>query len=97
LEQLLTALNFPEAYFWAIHSGSELDLFFLAASKRFGVEFKFSEAPKVGKSMHSALKDLDLYHLWIIYPGRHSYPVHEKITVLPLAEIPSLPIHIQQA
>jgi hypothetical protein len=33
---------------------------------------------------------LDLAHLWVVYPGPHSYPVHEKITVLPLAEAGNL-------
>ena len=30
--------------------------------------------------MHSALADLDLRHLWVIYPGTTRYPAHEKIT-----------------
>jgi hypothetical protein len=40
--------------------------------------------------MHSALTDLNLAHLWVVYPGAHNYPVHEKITVLPLAEAGNL-------
>jgi uncharacterized protein len=41
--------------------------------------------------MHSALADLDLQHLWVVYPGQHTYPVHEKITMLPLTGIGTLP------
>ena len=96
LEQILSVLNRPEAYFWATHSGAELDLFFFAGGKRFGVEFKFNEAPRVSKSMHSALRDLDLHHLWVVYLGDQSYPAHEKITMLPRTEIPTLPKRLEQ-
>lgn len=91
LEQVLSVLRSPEAYFWATYSGAELDLLFFSEGKRFGMEFKFNEAPRVSKSMHSALNDLNLHHLWVIYPGEQSYPAHEKITMLPKTEIPTLP------
>ena len=41
--------------------------------------------------MHSALRDLELYHLWVLYPGAHSYPAHEKVTMVPMAELSTLP------
>lgn len=91
LEQVLSVVRPTEAYFWATHSGAEIDLLFFSGGKRFGVEFKFNEAPKVSRSMHSALKDLDLQRLWVIYPGKNSYPAHEKVTMLPLSEITTLP------
>lgn len=91
LEQVLSVLRTHEAYFWATQGGAELDLLFFSGGKRFGVEFKFNEAPKVTKSMHSALADLSLDHLWVIYPGTMRYPAHEKITMLPLVEIFRLP------
>ena len=36
--------------------------------------------------MQIAIKDLDLAHLWVIYPGRDTYPLTESITVLPLGQ-----------
>ena len=87
LEQVLQAVRPTEAYFWATQSGAELDLLLFSGGRKFGVEFKFNEAPKTTKSMHIALDDLDLHHLWVIYPGKVSYPVHEKVTMLPLVEI----------
>jgi hypothetical protein len=90
LEQVLNLIRPEQAWFWATHAGAELDLLIFAGGKRYGVECKFNEAPKVTKSMHSALTDLDLAHLWVVYPGPHNYPVHEKITVLPLAEAGNL-------
>lgn len=91
LEQVLLTIHPAEAYFWATQSGAELDLLIFSGGQRFGIECKSSEAPKVTKSMHSALADLHLQHLWVIYPGKDSYPAHEKITMLPLSEISSLP------
>jgi predicted AAA+ superfamily ATPase len=96
LEQVLSVLRPAEAYFWATYSGAELDLIFFAGGKRFGIEFKFNEAPSVGKSMHSALNDLHLNHLWVVFPGGQSYPAHKKITMLAMAEISTLPDRLAQ-
>lgn len=90
LEQFLQIVKPPEAYFWSTHSGAEIDLFFQYRGRRYGIEFKFSEAPKISRSMRIALNDLQLDHLWIIYPGRHSFPADDKITVCPLSEVTEL-------
>lgn len=84
LEQVLQIIHPTEAYFWATHSGAELDLLFFRKGKRYGVEFKFNEAPKITKSMHIAVKDLSLDYLWVVYPGKEEYPVTDKIMVRPL-------------
>jgi len=70
LEQVLQIIHPTKAYFWATHSGAELDLLFFQKGKRYGVEFKFNEAPKITKSMHIAVKDLSLDYLWVVYPGK---------------------------
>lgn len=84
IEQILQSVRPDDAYFWATYTGAELDLFFIKEGRRYGVELKISEAPKITKSMHVALSDLDLEHLWVVYPGREPYPVEEKITVWPI-------------
>jgi predicted AAA+ superfamily ATPase len=91
IEQLLRALQITEAFFWATHTGAELDLFFVQHGKRYGAEMKFSEAPPVTKSMQIALRDLRLEHLWIIYPGDEVYPLAERITAWPLNKVTALP------
>ena len=96
LEQVWCVLRPNEAYFWATQSGAELDLLFFSGGQRFGVECKFNGAPKVTKSMHSALADLNLRHLWVVYPGTIRYPAHEKITMLPLADIATLPEEVEK-
>jgi len=87
IEQALSALRPNEAYFWAAHGAAELDLLFFAKGKRYGIEVKFSEAPEVTRSMQIALQELGLEHQWVLYPGEQIYPVHERITVLPLANL----------
>ena len=90
IEQALRTIQPAEAYFWATHGGAELDLFFFHRGRRYGLEAKFSEAPEVTRSMHLALVDLDLDHLWVLHPGPHTYPVHEKITVCAITDVPGL-------
>ncbi len=87
LEQIIQIIAPAEPYFWATHSGAEVDLFFSKDGKRYGMEFKFNEAPKISKSMHIALTDLKLSHLYVIYPGKESYPVAKNISVVSLAEV----------
>jgi hypothetical protein len=40
--------------------------------------------------MQVALNDLGLEHLWIVYPGKHSYTIDARVTALPLDELPRL-------
>jgi predicted AAA+ superfamily ATPase len=76
-----------ELYYWRTHTGSEVDLFWTHHGKNWAVEFKYDDAPKITKSMHSAIDDLDLAHLWIIYPGHTRYMLSDKVTTLPVAQI----------
>ncbi|MDD5686904.1 MAG: ATP-binding protein [Elusimicrobia bacterium] len=75
-----------ELFFWNTHNGAELDLFWQNKGKNWGIEFKYSDAPKITRSIHLAINDLNLSHLWIIYPGKQSYKLNTKVTVIPLSE-----------
>lgn len=90
VEQLISALQTRDAYYWATHGGAELDLLIHSRGKRYGFEIKYTDAPGTTKSMHVALEDLDLEQLWVVYPGTERYPIHERITVVPAAEIRGL-------
>ena len=90
IEQALQILRPSEAYYWAVHNSAELDLLLFHKGKRYGMEVKFSEAPEITRSMQTALHDLDLSHLWVIYPGGDAYQVEKKISVLPLQKIQEL-------
>lgn len=87
LEQTLIAHGQRDAYFYGTQRGAELDLLLLRRGRRWGFEFKCTDAPTTTKSMHIALQDLKLEHLWVVYPGTLRYPMMDKITALPLREI----------
>ena len=50
-------------------------------------EVKFTEAPEVTNSMRNAAKELNLDHLWVVYPGAHEFPMDQGITALPMGRI----------
>ena len=67
--------------------GAELDLLLLRRGRRWGFEFKCTDAPRTTKSMHVVVDDLGLEHLWVVYPGDREYPLADAITALPLKMI----------
>lgn len=69
-----------ECFFWSTQSHAELDLFILRGGKRIGFEFKYSDTPKVTKSMNIAIEDLKLDHLYVVIPGAFSYVIGKNIT-----------------
>lgn len=76
-----------ELFFWKTHTGAEADLFWRENGKNWAVEFKFSDTPRLEKSMMIAMHDLELEKMWVVYPGKESWPLDHKIQVLPLASI----------
>jgi predicted AAA+ superfamily ATPase len=77
-------------YFWSTHAGAELDLLLFKGGKKTGIEIKYTDAPKTTKSMRVAIHDLELDHLYVVYPGTKSYPLDELITALPIKDIYSI-------
>lgn len=86
LEQILSVSGDRNAYFWGTHGGAELDLLLLN-NRRLGFEFKYSEQPRSTKSMHVAVHDLTLDHLYVVHPGPHRFPLDESITAIPLPNL----------
>lgn len=87
LEHVIGVTGTRDAYFWATHAGAELDLMVTAGGRRYGFEFKYADAPGRTRSMHIAIQDLGLAHLWVVYPGEQTYDLDKQITVIPLKEI----------
>ena len=87
LEQTLLAHGEHEAHFYATQRGAELDLMLLRRGRRWGFEFKCTDAPRTTKSMHIVREDLGLEHLWVLYPGDRAYSLTEGITALPLKNV----------
>lgn len=68
-----------ECYFWKTQSGAELDLLLLKNGKRLGFEIKYTDQPKITRSMRIAFQDLKLDHLYVIFPGKESFPLDTQI------------------
>ena len=68
-----------DCYFWATHAHAELDLLIFDRGKQLGFEFKYTDSPKITKSMRIAMEDLSLDELVLIYPGTKSFPLGENI------------------
>ena len=90
LEQTLLAHGEHEACFYGTQRGAELDLMLLRRGRRWGFEFKCTDAPRTTKSMHIVIEDLGLERLWVVYPGDREYPLTDTITALPLKNIHDL-------
>ncbi|MBA3072295.1 MAG: ATP-binding protein [Anaerolineae bacterium] len=94
IEESIKAFEPDEVYFWATHSGAELDLLLIKDGKRIGVEYKRMDSPRATPSMYTSLDNLNLSQILVIYPGPHPYQIAEKIKAIPiktLAEnVPSL-------
>jgi uncharacterized protein len=87
IEQILRVTGDRQAYFWATHGGAELDLLLMHRGRRYGFEFKFTEAPVATRSMRVAIEDLGLHHLWVVTPGPHRYPIDDSLSVVPLTRL----------
>jgi predicted AAA+ superfamily ATPase len=86
IEQLLAQLPKAKAYYWRTQAGAELDLLMFLKGRRIGIEIKRADAPKMTPSMSSALEDLELHRLLVVYPGSARYTLRPKVEVMPLAQ-----------
>jgi hypothetical protein len=79
-----------DAYFWAVHSAAEIDLFCIKNERRYGFEFKCADAPEMTRSMATAIADLKLDKLFVVYPGDKSYALDACTTVVSAKELESI-------
>ena len=87
IEEILQRVGERSAYFWATQSGAEVDVLLLISGSRYGVEVRYGDAPSITKSIRIALDDLGLRHLLVVYPGRDTYELDERVPVLPLEQV----------
>jgi predicted AAA+ superfamily ATPase len=84
IEALLGLMGEHNAYFWSTHAGAELDLVVITDGKRHGFEIKYTETPRITKSMLMAIETLRLDRLDVIYPGKETFLLGDKIRATPL-------------
>jgi predicted AAA+ superfamily ATPase len=68
-----------ECYFWATHSGPELDLLWVRGHRRWGFEFKRTSSPTLTRSLSAALETLDLQRAFVIHAGEKTFSLHRKV------------------
>jgi len=76
-----------ECFFWATHSGAELDLLVVRGRKKYGYEFKRTSTPKITPSMASAINDLKLNELTVLYCGNKTFPLAKNIRAVGIQNI----------
>jgi predicted AAA+ superfamily ATPase len=87
IEEVLKVVAPDQAYYWATHNGAELDLLLLKDGHRIGIECKRVDGPRLTASMRTALADLQLERIFVIYPGPLSYPLDDRVQAMPLSEL----------
>ena len=90
MEQVLALTADRAPYFWAVHSGADLDLLLTKDGKRYGFEFKCADAPQLTHSMSIAIADLKLEKLIVVYPGKKSYVLAPRVAVAGMMNIESV-------
>lgn len=76
-----------ECFFWATHSGAELDLLVIRGNRRLGFEFKRTTVPTVTRSMRVALQGLVLDEIVIVHAGSRSFSLDPQIRAVALGQI----------
>ena len=89
IEQVLALLQPDEACFWATHQGAEIDLVLRMNDRWLGIECKRADAPRLTRSIRTALDDLRLDRVAVIYPGRKRHALAPRVDTVPLRTLRS--------
>ncbi|MXW37420.1 MAG: ATP-binding protein [Acidobacteria bacterium] len=89
IECVLRALNAApgSSYFWRTHTGAELDLLVQQGGRLRGFEIKRTTAPRLTRSMRSAMSDLDLSRLDVIHAGSETFPLAAGVRAVSLGRL----------
>jgi predicted AAA+ superfamily ATPase len=68
-----------EVYFWSAYGRAEVDLLIIRDGRRLGFEVKYTDSPRITRSMVVAQESLGLDSLTVVFPGDASYPLSESI------------------
>jgi predicted AAA+ superfamily ATPase len=71
-----------QCYFWATHTGAELDLLVVDGQRRYGFEIKRTVAPTLTPSMRHALADLRLARLDVVHAGAETFPLAGSVRAI---------------
>ncbi len=86
IENVLEKLKDWEAGFYRTSNGAEIDLILQKGQKLIAIECKATTAPKLSKGFYAAMSDMKIDKGYVIAPVESSYPLNEKVMVVPLKE-----------
>jgi len=84
IEETIKSIEPDEVYYWATHSGAEIDLVLIKNGRMLGVECKRMDAPRITPSMRIAREELNLEQIAVVYPGRKRYALGDGVAAVPL-------------
>jgi predicted AAA+ superfamily ATPase len=87
VEEVVRLVGERRVFFFSTHAGAEIDMVVSGGRAPVGVEVKWSDAPRMTKSMHVALADLRLRRLFVVYPGPARYALAPRVEVIPLTDL----------
>ena len=89
LEQVIQMLQLEssEVFFWSVHGQGEIDLLFTLNGKRYGIEFKFAQAPELSHSMLFAQKELQLHQVFCLYQGSQWFSLAPQVYACGLSSL----------
>ncbi len=80
----ILGVAWDECHYWATQQGAELDLLAFREGRRIGFEFKRTSAPRLTRSMRSALDDLRLDRLYVVFPGGSRFALEKRVEAVGL-------------
>jgi predicted AAA+ superfamily ATPase len=85
IKEIIERLNaWPEeCFFWATHTGAEIDLLIVSGRRRLGFEIKRTTAPRLTRSMATVIEDLDLERLDVVHAGEATFSLAERARAIP--------------
>ena len=84
IENIIDALGVEssQCYFWATHTGAEIDLVVAEGGRLRGFEIKRTSSPRISPSIRFAIEDLKLDRVDIIHAGAESFPLANRVNAI---------------
>lgn len=82
-----TRARADQLYFWAAHSGAELDLLLVRGTERVGFEIKRTTGPRITTGTRSAISTLKLDRAYLVHAGESSFLLSEGVEALAAREL----------
>lgn len=89
IEEVLSVVQPDDAWFWATHQGAEIDLLLRKHGRMVGVECKRTDTPRMTPSIRTALSDLNLDKVIVVYPGDKRFSLSDQVEAIPLKYLAS--------